>query len=203
MRSARWNAEHFLRQVIDPIELTATAGEENPFAEIIEIGSFLEAFPEQLKRLAQAKIDDGIQRLALHFLARETGIIFQQNGLARKAITEDSASFFDFQFFRAGHRNSQTHRNIIGDVVAADREHATLFHGAVDVEHVVGRAAADIDYEGAKVLLVLGENDLGRRKWREDDILDIERQLLHATDRVLNAIAHAVNDVEIGLEPLT
>ena len=87
-------------------------------------------------------------------------------------------------------------------MVAADREDAALFHRAVDIENVIGRAAADIDHERAEIFLVLREDDLGRGEGREDDILDVERQFLHATDRVLDPVPHAVDDVEIGLEPL-
>ena len=46
------------------------------------------------------------------------------------------------------------------------------------------------------------EHDLRGGERGEDDVLDFERQFLHATDRVLNPRAHAVDDVEIGLQLL-
>jgi hypothetical protein len=41
-------------------------------------------------------MDDGVQRLPLDFLPRETGIVLQQNRFARQAIAERDASFLDF-----------------------------------------------------------------------------------------------------------
>ena len=49
---------------------------------------------------------------------------------------------------------------------------------------------------------MLGEHDLRGGERGEDDVLHFQRQFLHATDRVLNAGAHAVDDVEIRLQLL-
>src|SRR2546430_297334 len=49
---------------------------------------------------------------------------------------------------------------------------------------------------------MLRQDNLGRRQRAKDDVLDFERQLFHASNRVLNPRAHAVNDVEIGLQLL-
>ena len=47
---------------------------------------------------------------------------------------------------------------------------------------------------------MLGQHNLRRSERREDDVLHLERQFLHATDRVLDPRPHPVDDVEIGLE---
>ena len=133
-------------------------------------------------------------------LPGETGIVLQQNRFAREAIAEHGAAFLDLELLRARHRDAQTHRDIVRDVIAADCEHAALFHRAVDIEHVIGRPAADIDDERAEIFLMLGEDDLRGGERREDDILHIERQFFDASDRVLNPRSHAVDDVEIGLQ---
>ena len=85
-------------------------------------------------------------------------------------------------------------------MIAADGEHAALFHRAIDIQNVIGRAAADIDDERAQIFLMLREHDLRGSERVEDHVFDIERQFFHATNRVLNARAHAVNDVKIGLQ---
>ena len=145
-------------------------------------------------------MNNRVERLALHFLARETGIVFQQNRLARKAIAEDGAAFLDLELLRARHRDTQTHRDIVGDVIAADCEHAALLYRPVDIKHVIGRPAANIDDERAQIFLMLGKDDLGRRERREDDVFHIKGQFLDAADRVLNARSNAVDDVEISLQ---
>ena len=77
-----------------------------------------------------------------------------------------------------------------------------MFHRAVDIQNVIGRPAADIDDERAEIFLVLREHDLRGSKRIEDDVLHFERQLFHATDRVLDAGAHSVDDVKIRLQSL-
>ena len=47
---------------------------------------------------------------------------------------------------------------------------------------------------------MLREHDLRGSERAEDHVLDLERQFLHAADRVLNARPHAVDDVEIGFQ---
>ena len=85
-------------------------------------------------------------------------------------------------------------------MIAADGEDAALFHRAIDIKNVIGRAAANIDHERAEIFLVLGEHNLRGSQRAEDDVFDFERQFLDAPDRVLNAGAHAVDDVKIGFQ---
>ena len=134
------------------------------------------------------------------FFAGKTGIVLQQDRFARQTIAENDAALFDLQFFRARHRDAQAHRDVVRDVIAADREDAALFHRAVDIENVIGRPAADIDDERAEIFLMLREDDLRGSERGEDDVLDFERQFFHATDRVLDPRAHAVDDVKIRLQ---
>ena len=87
-------------------------------------------------------------------------------------------------------------------MIAADAEDAALFHRAIHIQNVIRRAAADIDHERAEIFLMLGEHDLRGGERGEDHVLHFERQFLHATDRVLDARPHAVDDVKIRLELL-
>ncbi len=87
-------------------------------------------------------------------------------------------------------------------MIAADGEHAALFHRSVDIKNVIGRAAAHIDDQSTEIFLVLGEHDLSGGERAEDDIFHFERQLFHASDGVLDASADAVNDVKISLQLL-
>ena len=87
-------------------------------------------------------------------------------------------------------------------MIAADAENAALFDRAIHVQNVVRRSAADVDHERTKIFLMLREHDLRGGERGENHVLDFERQLFHATDRVLNPRAHAVDDVKIRLELL-
>src|SRR5204862_6347931 len=92
------------------------------------------------------------------------------------------------------------HRNIICDVIPADRETTALFHRAVDVQNVIGRAATDVDDERAEIFLMLSQYDLRGSERAEDHIFYFERELLDPADRDLNPRPHAVDDVEVGFE---
>ena len=79
-------------------------------------------------------------------------------------------------------------------------EAAALPHRAIDIHEVIGGAAADIDGKRPEILLVLVQHHLRGGERIEDDILDLERDLLHAADGVFHPRADAVDDVKIGLE---
>jgi len=51
----------------------APAGNEDPFANEIDEGFFIQRAFEQLKGLAHSQVNDGVQGLAFDFLAREPG----------------------------------------------------------------------------------------------------------------------------------
>src|SRR6202011_2923568 len=71
---------------------------------------------------------------------------------------------------------------------------------SIDIENIIGGAAADIDDERAQIFLVLCEHDLRGSKRAEDHVLNVERQFFDAPNRVLDACAHAVDDVKVGFQ---
>ena len=85
-------------------------------------------------------------------------------------------------------------------VIAPHTEDAALLDRAIYIQNVIRRPTPDIDDERAEVFLMLGEHDLGGGERGENDVLHFEGQFLHATDRVLNARPHTVDDVEIRFE---
>src|SRR6266567_4008422 len=85
-------------------------------------------------------------------------------------------------------------------MVAADRHATALLHCAVSIQNIVGCPAAHIDHQCPEIFLMLSEDYLRRSEPAEHDILDVERQLFHAPDGVLNARAHTVDDMKIGFQ---
>src|SRR5207247_11094657 len=98
------------------------------------------------------------------------------------------------------HRNPRAQGNIIGDVIAADRDGAALFYCAVDIKNVIGGAAPDVDYECAEIFLVLGEHHLGGSERAENHVLDFKWQFFDAANRILYARPTAVNDMKIWFQ---
>ena len=64
------------------------------------------------------------------------------------------------ELFGAGHWDTQSHRNVVGNVIPADCENAALFHRAIDIKNVISRAATDIDHERAEIFLMLRQDHL-------------------------------------------
>ena len=110
----------------------------------------------------------------------------------------------DLEEFGPRDRKPQAHGNVLGDVVASHRQDAAMTDSAVDVDQVVGGAAADIDHKGTVVFLVLVEDDLGAGQRTQHDVLDPQFQGLDAAHRVVDPCFDPVDDVKIGvdLDPL-
>ena len=88
--------KNFSGEMIDAAQNTASARNEDTGAEITEIRFFFESALEQLERFAQAEVNDCVQRFALDLFSRKTGIVLKQNHFARKTVSKDATSLFDF-----------------------------------------------------------------------------------------------------------
>jgi hypothetical protein len=91
-----WYFENLRREMIDSAEKTAAAGDENAGPEIAEIRFFVESALQQVKRFAQAQVNDGVQRFAFDLFPRKTGIVLEQDHFARQTISENAAALFGF-----------------------------------------------------------------------------------------------------------
>src|SRR5579884_2946252 len=85
-------------------------------------------------------------------------------------------------------------------MIAAHGQTTALLHRAVGVQDVIGGSSPHINHQRAEIFFMLSQDHLRRSQPAENHVLDIERQLLDAADRVLDSRAHAVNDMEIGLQ---
>src|SRR5437867_6560872 len=97
-------------------------------------------------------------------------------------------------------RRAQPDRDVVGDVVAAERQDRRVPDGAVAQEGDVGRAAADVDHHDAELFLVVVEHRLGGGEGLEHDVLDGEARAIHRADDVLHRGDGAGHDVHLDLE---
>src|SRR5262249_7752058 len=96
MRQVGWYYKNLRREMIDSIQKTAAASNENAGAQIAEIRFLFESAFEQLKRFAKAQVNDGVQHFAVDFFSCKAGIVLQQNHFARQTISQNAAALFDF-----------------------------------------------------------------------------------------------------------
>src|SRR6185503_9356616 len=86
--------ENLRREMIDSVQKTAAAGNENAGAQIAEIRFFFESALEQLKSFAQAQVNDGVQCFAVDLFSGKAGIVLQQNHFAWQTISQNAAALF-------------------------------------------------------------------------------------------------------------
>ena len=97
-------------------------------------------------------------------------------------------------------RRAQTHRDVIGKVVATETQHRGLLDGAPFEDRDIRRAAPDIHHADPQIALVAGQNRLGRGQGFEHDIHHVESRLVAAFDDILGAGDRGGDDVDLGFQ---
>lgn len=110
------------------------------------------------------------------------------------------AGVADLDLFRVLGRRTQGHGDVIGDLVAGDRDHRGMADRAFGEDRDIGGAAADIHQAHAQFLLVLGQHRIGRGQLLEDDVVDLEAAAAHALLDVLRSIHRAGHHVHLGFQ---
>ena len=144
-------------------------------------------------------MDDHVQHLPLDLLARESRVIFQNDFVAGEGFSEKRGPLLDLEFFGAGDRDAEADRDVVGDVVAADCQHPAVAYGPVEVDDVIGDAAANIHHERSGLFLVVVEHDLCGGQGVDHHVLDDDVAFLHAPDGILHPRSDAMDDVKIRL----
>src|SRR5271166_3361618 len=127
-----------------------------------------------------------VQRLPLDLPSSKARFVLQQNRFAWKGCSKSHVSFIDLELFRARSRDFQADRDIIGNVVTADRKHSALFNCSVNVNYKIGSSSADIDQDRSQLFLVFFQDGLSRRERVDDHVGRLEFQFFYATDFVLD-----------------
>ena len=73
---------------------------------------------------------------------------------------------------RVGDRRAQADGDVVGEVIAADRDHAGVPEAAALEDREVGRAAADVHERDAELLLVVRQHRFARRQLLEHGVDD-------------------------------
>ena len=97
-------------------------------------------------------------------------------------------------------RRAQRHRDVVGHLVAGDRNHRGMTNRAAGEHREVGRAAADVHQADAELLLVVVQHREGRRERLQHDVLDLEAAATHALGDVLDRRHRAGHDVHLDFE---
>ena len=137
----------------------------------------------------------------LMVLSGQAEFVRDGDGLALDGFVHDGRAVFELEFFRAAQRDFQAVGEVVGDVVAANREHAGVLDDAADIDDVIGGAAADVNDERAEFLLLVREQRERGGEAVEDDFVHLNLKAFDEADGVLEAVRVAVDDVDIHFEP--
>ncbi|KAG1240683.1 hypothetical protein G6F68_017422 [Rhizopus microsporus] len=101
-----------------------------------------------------ARLDHGAERLALD-LTRAAGAQARHfHGLVRAGQHLLGHAGAQLEFFGIRRRRAQHGRDVVGDLVAGDRQHRRVADRAAGEDGDIGRAAADVDQHDAEFFLV-------------------------------------------------
>ena len=113
----------------------------------------------------------------------------------------DAAAEFLLDLLGLGMRAAQADGDVVGQVVAAERQH----EGVLDVlarEHgQVGGPAAQVEQGRAELLLFLGEHGLAGGQALQHDVADVQARAVGALHQVVGGGHRAGHDVDLGLQP--
>ena len=139
----------------------AATAQKNTAAQVIEQSRLLQILRNQLEDFLQPQRHDAAQVFNVDGFERQAKFVGNGNRLAPAFRIHLRRAVFQLEFFRAAQRHLQAISQIVGNVVAADRQHAGVFDDPVGVHHVIRRAATDIDDQRAQFLLLVGQQGKG------------------------------------------
>ena len=98
-------------------------------------------------------------------------------------------------------RGAQGHGDVVGHLIARDRDHRGVVNGAVDEDRDVGGPAADVGQAHPQLLFVVGQDRLAGGELLEDHVVHLEPAAAHAFHDVLGGAHGPGDEMDLGLQP--
>src|SRR5262245_18915417 len=131
-----------------------------------------------------SRLDDLRQQMARELSRLATAHGRDLDGLVLPDQCRERAAMALLQLLGIVGGRPEPDRDVVRDVVAAQRQDARVPDAAVTEERHVGGPAAEVDHQHAEVLLLGGDRRFGRRQRLKDDVLDLEPRAVDAADDV-------------------
>ena len=97
-------------------------------------------------------------------------------------------------------RRAERDADVVGDLVAGDRQHGGVADRAATEHRDVGRTGADVDQADAEIALVGQQRRVARREVLQDQLVDLETAGFDALVDVLRRRDRAGDDMDLGFE---
>ena len=169
---------------------------------------FLETAPAQLianqaEQLFVARLNNFGEGLASKTPRWPVANAWHLDRFVRVRELRQRTGVLDLDFLGILRRRTHRYGDIVGYLVAGDRNHRGVLNGSAEEHGDVGRATTDVDDARAEFLLVVSQNRVARRQLFEHDVIDFEAAALHALDDVLRGAFRAGHHVNFGLQTHT
>ena len=150
-----------------PVRMTPAGSIPTPAARI--------SLPQQLERLAHARLDDLAD---LEPADGPPGVLAEDRDadllVVARPPRRSRGAVADLELLGDLEARLEPDRDVVGDVVAADRQDARVERRALLEEGEVDRAGADVGDRDAQLLLGLGQDGLGGGERIGDELVDLD-----------------------------
>src|SRR5438132_12932 len=138
-----------------------------------------------LDQLLDARLDDLAEDAPVEHAGRAAADAGHFDGVVPVERRALRAAELDLDLLRLVHRRAQADRDVVGEVIAAQRNDAGVLDRAAGENGHVGGAAADVDQRHPQLLLLVGQHRLGAGERLEHDVAHLQAGLGAALDDVL------------------
>ncbi len=108
--------------------------------------------------------------------------------LALGGLVEKAGAVFDLELLGAAERHLQAVGQVVGHMIAANRQHPGVLDDPVGIDDVVGRSAADVDDQRAEFLLLVRQQSKRGGQAVEHDVIHLQLQPLDGANRILQPV---------------
>src|SRR5947199_2557891 len=201
---AEWHAapdrliEHRLRQLGHAFHERRAAGHDGASRRRVLESRPAELARDQREDLLDPRLDDLREDLARELARPPAPDRRHVPRLLRRHQGRQPAPVPLLHVLGRGQRGAEADRDVVRDVVAAEREDDRVPDRAVAEQRDVGRPAADVHHDDAELLLVLVQDRLGRGERLEHDVVHGEARAVDRPDDVLHPSHRGGDDVPLA-----
>src|SRR5277367_763159 len=122
------------------------------------------------------------------------GVFFKQGAKGAGVLAFDFFSFVD--------GGAQADRQIVSEMIAADRDGGGVARDSAGEGDKFSGAAADVEEASAEFAFILSETGFGGSERLENRVVDADARAIHGGDNILGGGAGGGDDVHVGFEAL-
>src|SRR5690625_2281530 len=178
------HSENLRRRLGNILQFRTAATDHNSSSELLRLKIIAEPALDDLKNLFGARRRDPVDRQTRNLTVADRKIAVEPDLFVFIIGGHSSARMLDFYLFRLRMTDSQTETQIIGDMIATDRQRSGAHGDSLLIKHPITDSTSDIDHENATSPFLLGRYHHSRSETRENQIVDVERESVDDMDRI-------------------